>query len=72
MKKINLFISAFIAIAMLLGSCTGGGQIGVEEAVTDDDAPANLGQAGVDEDSEPNILKIALGSPDHTTLVAAV
>lgn len=72
MKEINLFISAFIAIAMILGSCTGGGQIGVEEAVTDDDAPANLGQAGVDEDSEPNILKIALGSPDHTTLVAAV
>ena len=31
------------------------------------------GQAGViDEDSEPNILQIAIGSPDHTTLVAGV
>ncbi len=71
MKKINLFISAFIAIAMILGSCTGGEQTSVE-AVADDDAPANLGQAGVDEDSQPNILKIGMGSPDHTTLIAAV
>jgi len=31
------------------------------------------GQAGVvDEDSKPNILQIAIGSPDHTTLVAGV
>lgn len=31
------------------------------------------GQAGVvDDESEMNILKVALGSPDHTTLVAAV
>lgn len=31
------------------------------------------GQAGVvDEDSAPNILQIAIGSPDHTTLVAGV
>ena len=31
------------------------------------------GQAGVvDDDSKKNILQIALGSPDHTTLVAAV
>lgn len=32
-----------------------------------------LGQASVvDEDSDPNILQVAIGSPDHTTLVAAV
>ena len=31
------------------------------------------GQAGVvDEDSKPNILQIAIGSPDHTTLVTGV
>ena len=31
------------------------------------------GQSGVvDEESEPHILNIAIGSPDHTTLVAAV
>lgn len=33
----------------------------------------NLGQAGVvDEESANNILNIAISSPDHTTLVAAV
>ncbi len=32
-----------------------------------------LGQASViDEVSDPNILQVAIGSPDHTTLVAAV
>lgn len=32
----------------------------------------DLGQAAVAEDSDPNILKIAIGSADHSTLVAAV
>lgn len=42
-----------------------------EAAVTADNTP--LGQASVvDEDSDPNILQVAIGSPDHTTLVAAV
>ncbi|HLW33696.1 MAG TPA: fasciclin domain-containing protein [Aequorivita sp.] len=38
------------------------------------DAPAsNQGQAFIEDDeSAPNILQIAIGSPDHTTLVAAV
>lgn len=33
----------------------------------------NQGQAFIDDDeSAPNVLQIAIGSPDHTTLVAAV
>ena len=37
------------------------------------DAQSNRGQAFiVDKNSDPNILNIAIGSPDHTTLVAAV
>ena len=37
------------------------------------DAPAKQGQAFItDDESAPNILQIAIGSPDHTTLVAAV
>ena len=37
------------------------------------DAPSNRGQAYVsDETSNPNVLQIALGSADHSTLVAAV
>ncbi|MDP2088290.1 MAG: fasciclin domain-containing protein [Flavobacteriaceae bacterium] len=36
-------------------------------------AESNKGQAFIeDESSTPNILKIAIGSPDHSTLVAAV
>jgi uncharacterized surface protein with fasciclin (FAS1) repeats len=47
-----------------------------ETADAPDDAFAarsNRGQAFIaDENSDPNILNIAIGSPDHTTLVAAV
>lgn len=44
---------------------------GETTASTTDNTP--LGQASVvDEDSDPNILQVAIGSPDHTTLVAAV
>lgn len=40
-------------------------------AVTAENTP--LGQASVvDNESDPNILQVAIGSPDHTTLVAAV
>lgn len=36
-------------------------------------APADMGQAGVKDDvSQKDIVKIAVGSPDHTTLVAAL
>lgn len=37
------------------------------------EAESNKGQAFIDDDSEtPNALRVALESPDHTTLVAAV
>ena len=37
------------------------------------EAPSNKGQAFItDDESAPNVLQIAIGSPDHTTLVAAV
>ena len=37
------------------------------------EASSNKGQAFIaDDESAPNILQIAIGSPDHTTLVAAV
>ena len=40
-------------------------------ATTAENTP--LGQASVvDSESDPNILQVAIGSPDHTTLVAAV
>src|SRR5690606_19306912 len=36
-------------------------------------SPSNKGQAFIeDESAEPNALRLAISSPDHTTLVAAV
>ena len=44
-----------------------------DQAKSEDAALATHGQAGVQDDqSKKNILQIALGSADHTTLVAAV
>jgi len=57
-----------IILFMFICSCSGDGQQ-AEEAATFD----THGQAGVvDEQSKKNILQIAISSPDHTTLVAAV
>lgn len=45
----------------------------VKQENTDELSSKTHGQAGViDPDSKQNILQIAIGSPDHTTLVAAV
>ncbi len=55
----------------LLGGCTAGDS--AEATAESFDAQSNRGQAFVvDENSDPNILNIAMGSADHTTLVAAV
>ncbi|MDF1551082.1 MAG: fasciclin domain-containing protein [Bacteroidales bacterium] len=68
MKKICLQI----LLIPLLFSC---GEINQSEtqSTTYEEEKTSLGQAGVqDEVSDKNILQIATGSKDHTTLVAAV
>ena len=56
---------------VFLGGCAQGDT--AEAPIDTFDAASNRGQAFViDEDSDPNLLNIAVGSPDHTTLVAAV
>jgi uncharacterized surface protein with fasciclin (FAS1) repeats len=75
--KTNYFLTlgSVIGISFLL-SC--GGQSGNENSTggTTTDAAstsANAKQADInDETSQPNVVKIAVGSPDHTTLVTAV
>jgi uncharacterized surface protein with fasciclin (FAS1) repeats len=58
---------AFFALAVLL-SCAPASDAG--EA---DTTPASGGQAAVNDDvSQPDVVKVAVGSPDHTTLVAAL
>lgn len=69
-----LFVSAAL---LVFSACknetnTEGSETLVENSV-ETDVPANQGQAFIEDDgSTPNILQIAIGSPDHTTLVAAV
>lgn len=73
MKRI-LFSIAFLA---LLASCSTNNQDANAPTTTAPEAAAEAapmaGQEGVnDSESNPNILQVALGSQDHTTLVAAV
>lgn len=77
MKTISTFF-AFLLIAgiMLFTGCKQSDS--AEETTTvnpqvETESSSNKGQAFIeDEDSEPNALRIAIGSPDHSTLVAAV
>ena len=63
--------TALALVPLFLASCAPAADSGATADTFD--AESNRGQAYVvDEDSEANVLQIALGSPDHTTLVAAV
>jgi uncharacterized surface protein with fasciclin (FAS1) repeats len=62
-------IAVLLSLSLLAAAC----QPGSQRSDTSDASPSTHGQAGViDEVSDPNILQVALSSPDHTTLVAAV
>ncbi len=67
---IQLMTALFIGVVM--ASCAGGeAQNATQEETLANNTP--LGQAGVvDDESAKNILQVAIGSADHTTLVAAV
>lgn len=59
------------ALAILAASC--GDQSAPQSAAPAADTPPAAGQSAVvDKDSKPDIPKIAVGSKDHTTLVAAL
>ncbi len=60
------------ASAMFLFSCNSGGEASKTEDAQST-AEQGTGQSGVkDESSSPNVVQVAVGSKDHTTLVAAV
>lgn len=72
--KTKFLSIAFAAVAFALTSC-GSQQQSAESTETDAtaEASASHGQSGVnDEFSKPDVVKVAVGSKDHTTLVAAV
>ncbi|AKA35449.1 fasciclin domain-containing protein [Flagellimonas lutaonensis] len=72
--NLKLLIGSF-CILMLLASCKNEAKTETPTAPADmqtEDAK-KTGQAFIkDDESRPNVLQIAIGSPDHTTLVAAV
>lgn len=66
-------ITLGIAVILIIAGC--GGQPAGEataNSATESIAPS-VGQSGVKDDvSNPNVVQVAVGSPDHTTLVAAL
>lgn len=70
MKKILSFSFIFSVVIMMACSNAEGE---ANESQTDASATVGVGQSGVQDDvSQKDIVKVAAGSADHTTLVAAV
>lgn len=70
MKKV-LLISAIAGISLSMACNSGTTESATASSNTESSAP--LGQSGVQDDvSNPNVVQVAVGSADHTTLVAAV
>lgn len=72
MKTVYSILLSF-AVALFMASCGGNENAQTESASPEADVEMHKGQSAVQDDvSQKNILQIAIGSPDHSTLVAAV
>jgi len=68
-KQISLSILLVVTLGIFLFSC--GAKTQSNEAVAE--APAGGGQSTVkDDESQKDVVRVAVGSPDHTTLVTAL
>lgn len=71
MKKIVYIASLFVLTAMI--SCNNNPQSASDSTATSESTIAPGGQENVQDDvSQKDVVKIAVASPDHTTLVAAL
>ncbi|HEX5002466.1 MAG TPA: fasciclin domain-containing protein [Bacteroidia bacterium] len=72
--KNKYFAIQILAIALILVSCGNTTQENIQQQTANDQPATPLtGQSGVkDDESQKNIVGVAVSSPDHTTLVAAV
>ncbi|WP_339887893.1 fasciclin domain-containing protein [uncultured Flavobacterium sp.] len=71
MKKTISFL--VLTSLLFLGSCKENAEAPQEAATSESSVDLSVGQEGViDDASNPNIVQVASGSKDHTTLVAAV
>lgn len=69
MKKINLILTSFLVVFLI--SCESGSE--QTPSKSSEASGIGPGQSAVkDETSNPNIVQVAVGSADHTTLVTAV
>jgi len=71
--KFKLLFSSFSMLLLFVG-CKNEAKTGTDAtSSTATEVVEKQGQAFIEDDgSTPNVLQIAIGSPDHTTLVAAV
>ncbi len=70
--NLKLLIGSFLVLTILV-SCKNEAKSTESTSVEVKEVVKKQGQAFIEDDeSTPNILNIAIGSPDHTTLVAAV
>ncbi len=68
MKKLfNLFTAAFVVMLLSCNTQENTAATNTEETIT-----AGGQEAVADDESQPDVVKVAVGSKDHTTLVAAL
>lgn len=71
MKKIKIIFSSILVAGLI--SCNQTASNETAQETTTEETPAAGGQEAVADDvSQKDIVKVAVGSPDHTTLVAAL
>ncbi|NNK18405.1 MAG: fasciclin domain-containing protein [Maribacter sp.] len=72
--KLRVLISSFFMLILFIGCKNEAKTEGSStSSTTTTEETKKQGQAFIEDDgSTPNVLQIAIGSPDHTTLVAAV
>lgn len=72
--KFRLLLGSFIMLMFFVGCKNGAKTEATPSSSTEtSEEVVKQGQAFIEDDgSTPNVLQIAIGSPDHTTLVAAV
>ncbi|MCC6370179.1 MAG: fasciclin domain-containing protein [Bacteroidia bacterium] len=69
----KVFKSILVAGIFSLGACSTADETSTETPPASTAEQTQTGQSGVKDDvSNPNIVQVAVGSKDHTTLVAAV
>ncbi|TAH43012.1 MAG: fasciclin domain-containing protein [Bacteroidetes bacterium] len=73
MKTKNLIPFMFALLSLTFVACSNSSTENADEQNTETGTEASGGQSTVEDDvSQPNVVKIAIGSKDHTTLVKAV